>query len=441
MTLLRRAGSGAAAIAITAGACTALLPAGTVQAAPDCTARFTASARADVLRLRALDLPVLRDRPVVDLRLASATGAVDSASAQPAVAAAHLSELAVLGLDPGELAVSRSVATTAGSPGPQETRLLAVDAPGLLDAEAGRLNSDATWRQDYRCGRTGPLTRSATSLGSVTLLPVGGGAVSAGGADGTDAGTSLLRVRSAGASQAFTELIRLPGNRVGVAAGAGSSLAEVSLFEGTAAEVSVKVVSQPRLLAVAGGARARSLVDYRPAVLEVTAAGSPVASLSAEKVSTDVYVNASLRGRAPARSLLSVRVSIGELGRTVTGTAVSAEAATMRVQLLLGKAVILDTSLGHLSAAATAARSWPATGPAPQAAASDAGRPNATVVTAAPSASPRPTAPALAPVAAAQPDGVPHPRAATFVLAAAVALLATAAVATLRRRRGAATEA
>ncbi|GAA1656674.1 hypothetical protein [Catellatospora bangladeshensis] len=436
MTWLRRTGAAATAAGLAAGACAALVPLGAAQAGPGCTARFSASAQADVLRLRALDLPILRDRPLADLRLASATGAVDSASAQPAVAAAHLSELAVLGIDPGEPAVSRSIATTAGSPGPHETRLSALNAPGLLDAEAGRLTSDASWRRDYRCGQTGPLTRAATGIGSLTLLPAGGGAVSAGGADGSDAGTSLLRVRSAGASQAFTELVRLPGNRVGVAAGAGSSLAEVSLFDGTAAEVSVKVVSQPKLLAVAGGSRARSLVDYRPAVLEVTAAGRPVAHLSAEKISTDVYVNASLRGRTPTRSLLSVRVSIGELVRTLTDSAVSAEAATVRVQLLLGKAVILDTSLGHLSVAATSARSWPATGPAPQAAVTDAGRPKATVVTASPSPSPAATAPALAPAAASQSGGAPHPRAATFVLAAAVALLATGAVATVRRRRG-----
>ncbi|UWP86563.1 hypothetical protein [Dactylosporangium fulvum] len=335
---------------------------GVAQAAPSCTNGFTASAQTDMLRLRVLDLPVLQDQPLLGLKLLSAGGTVDSRAAQnTSVAHAEFAEAQALGLDPAEVATSRSIASPSGAAGPQQKQLTAVDVPGLLNAQAGTLMSDASWHPGYRCGQTGPLTRSLINLGSVTLLPGSSGRVTAARADGSATSASLLRVDTLGAAQAITQLVRLPDGHVGVAAGAGPSLAGVSLFEGTRAEVSVKVVSAPKLSVIAAGTAAGSLVDYQPAVLQVTAAGLPVAEVSAQKLSAGIDVNASLRGRTTGPSLLSVNVSVGELERAVTDSAVSAEAATLRLRISLGKLVILDVSLGYLQVKATSDKPWTAT--------------------------------------------------------------------------------
>ncbi|GAA1420603.1 hypothetical protein GCM10009662_76980 [Catellatospora coxensis] len=375
--------SGAALAAITVALGVALLPATASPAAAPCPAEFTATAQSDLLRLRRLDLRVLRARPLAALNLATAAGTVDSKAQQgTSVARASFADAELLVIGQLKVLAAQSDASAAGTAGPREAQLAALTVPGLLEAEAGTLTSDASWRPGYRCGQTGPLTRASINVASLTLLPGSSGRVSAAAADGSAASTSLLRIGSAGAAQTFTELVRLADGRVGVAAGAGGSLASVSLFEGTGAEVAVKVVSQPKLMVVAAGRKAGSLVEHQPAVLQVTAGGRPVASLSAENTTADVFVDASLRGGTARPSLLSVQVSIGEVSRNVTDSAVAAEAATLRLKVSLGRVVLLDAALGHLQVKATSAKPWAATAPA--AARGDtgaAGRPNATVVT------------------------------------------------------------
>ncbi|BCB91744.1 hypothetical protein [Phytohabitans suffuscus] len=360
-------------------------PAASAAARSGCAdARFTARSTADLLKLTVLDIdPLGLDLPaLLDVRLGAARGAVDSgaaphkASATAGYADARLAGHRLPGL-PADAAVASQRAPSGPSDaevlGPHEVSLAALDVNGLLGVRLGGSTAQARWVDGYRCGGTGPLTRSSTTLADVTALG-GNGAVPAmqavTRATGAAKKTSLVRLGPTVAAQTTTDVVPLGAGRTGVAAGAGAALTDLSLFEGTAQEISVKVVTQPKLIAVAGGTARDSMVSYQPAVLKVTAGGAPVANL--EAAGTSVSLN--LFGRlAPGRStvgkgssLLAVRLSLGGLEQRITDSGVRAEAASLRVEVMLGGSHLLDLAVGHLSveAAAPVMRAVPPTTPA-----------------------------------------------------------------------------
>jgi hypothetical protein len=327
----------AAALAVPAAPVAATTP-------QDCAGDFSARSRADLATIAVLDAgPLARGLPALtDVHLATAEGTVES-SARPyrSIASGRFADARTLGLPAGG-AGARHAAPGRG--GPDEKNVAAFRAAGLT-AGAGRSTAYATWDDDYRCGSIGPLTRSATMLAGLSVLD---GAIIAGGQP-----TSLLKIGPTGSTQSATDLVHIGNGRIGVRSGVGASLGDLSFFAGTPQEISVKVVKQPALEVVAGSHPRDAEVDYRPAVLRVTAAGRPVHLLkdAGAAVSLGLIGNTVTPGPPAA---LEVRLSLGDVKKSHRGRQVEAEASTLRVEVKLGMTRVLDVSLGNLSAVACA---------------------------------------------------------------------------------------
>ncbi|MEV6349256.1 hypothetical protein [Actinoplanes sp. NPDC051851] len=362
MPIARR--TAATAAALVAAVITAPAPAiagGTVCS----TGRFTATSQADLAKVTVLDPgPLLKGLPsLADVRLAPSHSDVDSA-ARPyrSTSTASYADARLLGMRLPGLPLRDAVANHRAPgkvAGPVAVETAAINAGGLATAEIGKSTAQSFWDDRYGCGRkTGPLTRSATMLGGLALL---GGAGSSPAIQAVDSGTlisrktSLLKVGPTGSTQSATDLVTLGGGRIGVRSGAGISLGDLTLFGGTPQQISVKVISQPTLEVVAGGDRRHSRVAYQAAVLEITSADGEVTTLDESRAA----VSLSLLGRMSAAgsgSLLGVRLSLGEPTQDCGDDQVRAEAASIRVEVTLGDAHLLDVALGYLSATATAPR-------------------------------------------------------------------------------------
>ncbi|MBU2668326.1 hypothetical protein KOI35_32920 [Actinoplanes bogorensis] len=350
--------SGAAAAAVAALTVVAI-PAEAHGATGDCDGpRFTATAQADLAKISVLDAGVLRpDLPALaDVRLASAHGSADSGRRPDrTIATGRYADAKLLGLRVPGVPLAGTVAESR-APSGKDTAVEArntvagLDAGGLATIRLGKSTADSSWDDAYGCGKAGPLTRSATMLAGAQFLGGGGTipALLARGPAGAAQPTSLLRIGPTGSTQSATDLVREKGRRA-VRSAAGVALSEVTLFAGTPQEVSVKVVTQPTLTVTATGSRAGAKVDYRPAVLKVTAAGKPVATLD----TGDDSVGVDLFGGVGTASLLSARISLGGPRQTITDYSVRAEAAAVRVEVMLGKAHLLDVALGYLYAQAS----------------------------------------------------------------------------------------
>ena len=310
---------------------------------------FTARSRADLAAITVLDPgPLAKGLPALaDVRLASATGTVDSAGRpHKSIASGRHTDAAVLGLPAGG-AGAHHVAP--GRAAPSGRDLAAFRSAGLATVSLGKSTAHATWNERYRCGRTGPLTRSSTMLGGLSVLD-GNGAAPAMLAGNRR--TSLLKIGPIGSAQSATDLIALPGGHVGVRSAAGVAVGDLSLFAGTPREISVKVITQPTLEVVAAGNRAGSTVTYRPAVLQVATAGKPAHILKDSGASVSLGLLGAVGHGSPAA--LEVRVSLGRVTQSYHGRQVQADAATLRVEVRLGMTHLLDVALGRLAVAACA---------------------------------------------------------------------------------------
>src|SRR5439155_169566 len=157
-------------------------------------------------------------------------------------------------------------------------------------------------------------------------------------------GTGTLRLAGSPSSGADVSLSTRDGH-LASSATARVGLADLRLFDGSGSPVRVKVLSQPQLSAVAGGTVARSAVRYTAPVYEVTGPAGTTRRLDAAGQRIDIPLPASVP-----------RLSIGTVTRHVTATAVTAEAATLRVQLFAGgtAAPSLDLGVGVLQVSANA---------------------------------------------------------------------------------------
>ncbi|MBO3737017.1 hypothetical protein [Actinoplanes flavus] len=311
---------------------------------------FTARAEAGLAKITVLDPgPLVRGLPALaDVRLAVADGTVNSAGRPfKAVAGARHADAKLLGIPGGGTGAQHMAPSR--SNGPVTAELAQFQAAGLATVKAGKATAQATWEPGYRCGRTGPLTRSAVMLGGLSLLD-GTGPVPAIHADRRR--TGLLRVGPSGSTQTATDLVPVARGRIGVRSAAGAALSDLSLFAGTPQEISIKVINQPRLEVIAAVDRVHSKVTYRPAVLSVTAAGEAAHVLKDAGKGISLDLLGGIEERSPAA--LQVRVSLGDLKQQVNGRQVRAEAATVRVEVTLGQVHVLDVALGNLSAAACA---------------------------------------------------------------------------------------
>ncbi|MEV6300707.1 hypothetical protein AB0M02_14965 [Actinoplanes sp. NPDC051861] len=312
------------------------------QASGRCSAGgFSARSQADLAKISVLEPgPIAPDQPALaDVRLAVASG---EAGDRKSVAAGRYAGARILGMPmTDDAAVHRAPGRR---PGPVTTDLASLDTGGLLTVKAGRATASA-----FPCAGLGPLTRSASMLGGISIL-------------------SLLKVGPTGSAQSATDLVRVRGGRVGVRSGAGVALGDLSLLPGTPHEVSIKVVTQPALEVTAAPDPAYSKVDYRPAVLEVTTGGKKVSMLDDAGAELSLSVLGRTHANRPAA--IAVRLSLGRVRQRIEGRRVRAEAATLRVEASVGRVRLLDVALGNLYAEACApdrgrAGSPPVPSPAP----------------------------------------------------------------------------
>ncbi|GIF12133.1 hypothetical protein [Actinoplanes teichomyceticus] len=360
----RRSRSAAPAAATAVAAVALAVPAmpATAGGASCGTGRFTATSQADLARIAVLDPgPLAAGLPALaDVRLGPAHGAVDTRNRSGKTAAtAGYADARLLGMHLPGLPLRDAVAdhrAPGRGPGPVQVTLAALNAGGLATARLGKASAEATWTDGYHCGRTGALTRAATMIQGLSVLGGAGTtpaiqAVSKHGHTGRR--TSLLKVGPTGSTQSATDLVKLRGGRIGVRSCAGVALGNLTLFAGTPQEITAKVISQPRLEAVAGGDRQHSAVTYRPAVLSVTSGGKPVTGLDGEHDSVSVDLLGRMAADRPAAPL-TVRLSLGSPSQEIGDSQVRAQAAALRVEVKLGSAHVLDVALGHLSVSATA---------------------------------------------------------------------------------------
>ncbi|BCJ45663.1 hypothetical protein GCM10010168_59160 [Actinoplanes ianthinogenes] len=358
------------ALARSLGAATAALAALAVPATPAWAGgsacdlgRFTATSQADLAKITVLDPgPLAPELPALaDVRLAPARSDVDSGRRLGrARSTAGYGDAKLLGMNLPGLPLRDAEATHLAPgqrPGPVTVALAALNAGGLATAQAGKATAAASWDDRYGCGKTGPLTRGAAMIEGLSLLGGGraGGPAIQAVSELTRAAspTSLLKVGPTGSTQSATDLVKLGGGRIGVRAGAGLALSDLTLFAGTPQEITAKVLTQPTLEVVAGGDEKHSRVTYQPAVLSVRSGGKLVESLDAKHADVSLSLLGRLTADRPA-SLLSVRLSLGTPTQKVDGASVSATAASLRVEVKLGAVHLLDVAIGYLSVSATA---------------------------------------------------------------------------------------
>ena len=348
----RRAAETAAAAVVAALAVPAMPAAATT---PDCGSRFTAQSQADLARISVLDASLLaKGLPsLADTRLASAQGTVDSA-AKPhkSIATARSVEARLPGLSSGRAA---AVAKAPSRSGPARIDLAGAGIAGLATVQTGTAKAEATWTDTYRCGATGPLTRSAATLGGLALLDGHGRVPAMRAIDELTRHadvTCLLKVGPTGSAQSATDLVRLGKGRIGVRSGAAVALGDLRLFPGTHQEIEIKVRTQPSLEVTAASDPKRSKVHYRPAVLQVSSGGRTVHTLDEAGAEVALSLVGGL-GKDHA-SALAVRLSLGEADEHVNGRSARAKAASLRVEVKLGSHHVLDMALGNLSVSARA---------------------------------------------------------------------------------------
>lgn len=271
----------AAALTVAAVVGTVLAPAlatGPAAAAAACEEPlpYGASASADLLRLHALDLPVLGLGPVADVRIA-ATGAGMAADAAPggvtsAAAArdvsANLLGLDLVGLVPvGELGTTVSQEAPPTAPDPVTHTGLELDL-GVLAADVGKIEARASWDEAMGCGSaTGTAGSSDASLLNAVVLP-------------TMNGQALASLPDNLSSRTETGLVANNGMAAAHAA-AAASLADLRLFAGSDSEIAVKVISEPTLEVTATGDAESSTVEYDSPILEISGPGIGTVRLEA----------------------------------------------------------------------------------------------------------------------------------------------------------------
>ncbi|HEV2087753.1 MAG TPA: hypothetical protein VGR21_05540 [Cryptosporangiaceae bacterium] len=342
-------------------------------------------------------LGALEGTSLANVKVAPATSSVNSTATPQSKATAAILQAAVAG-EPFLSLPSNAIEQTAApdNPTPTEFDVVALDA-GLLQTGIGHLSAHARWNE-ATANPTGPVevTDSSARVASVTALP------------GDDLGLALplpglgdsVLTTTAGTSTTETQLVSVPGQTtLGAQAVAKSSTLDLTLFKGSAQEVRVEVLSPQTLTGTATGTDASS-VTYTSSLVRITPAGqepivldSPdevfeipltgLAALPTAGVTKTAPKSATKEGTVPtvpapavpdAKGVLCglvpcadapggagadgdalLRLSLGHLEKSVTPTAVSGEAYSLRLEVLsiAGTAKVLDLTVGELKVSAT----------------------------------------------------------------------------------------
>jgi len=279
MTRTRRHLSACAAAGVIGAALAPGLAVAPAAAAPSACAapRFGAAAAADLVRVDALDLHALGVNvgPAASVRVAStAAGTTGGPSGRSASDARYLQAKILGGTVPAgpldakahqEAPPAAEAAINAATPGVNS---------GVLALGTGSLTAHSTWACTPSAGT---VAESSVALVDAGVLPRNG--------------RSLLHVPHNLASGASTGFVRQQG-ALRPQATASADLTDLTLFEGTAGQVRVRVVSQPKLTVVAGGSAAHSTVAYSAPVLQVTGPNGITHTLNSPTQHVDLAVPA-----------------------------------------------------------------------------------------------------------------------------------------------------
>ncbi|MDQ1659408.1 MAG: hypothetical protein QOD41_4491 [Cryptosporangiaceae bacterium] len=384
-------------------------------ASPAAAARFSAGSSAGLLRVAAIGGDLLGAETLGSATVASTRCAADSArSPHTAATASHLAVTAVTadtgpavgGALGGSGAIPEAAASlnTAGqvitplsvrqTAGPDHRTAVLSDAAaqdlGLAKVGIGRLRAHARWNPALvRSAAPAMLSEAAAALANLTLIPSTALPVPA-----PFLGTSAAHVHTTGYSQCRNGLVAVDGQRaLGVAATARVSAIAVTLFGGSAQQHTVRVISPPSLQVVAAGSR-RSSVRYISPILEVLDGSGNAHRIDAPGQTIDVPLATIPEPHAPSsllpgggglvtppsgglpalpgtRDLTTaalggggggsaggsvLRLSLGSLAERISDTSVSADVATIRLDVLpvAGGAPLLSMGIGELHATATA---------------------------------------------------------------------------------------
>ena len=158
-------------------------------------------------------------------------------------------------------------------------------------------------------------------------------------------GESLLQVPTvaeAHSNISLTPVDGLPGKAV--RSTSELELSQVKLFAGSAQEITVDVLSEPKLSATSTGSAQTSTVEYTAPVLRLTQGGKELGTLDAANPAMNIPMEIPMPGPVP--NVLDagvVKLSLGALQQHKKGNEVSASARLFNLDLVSGKDVGLPT--------------------------------------------------------------------------------------------------
>ncbi|MBB5871333.1 LPXTG-motif cell wall-anchored protein [Allocatelliglobosispora scoriae] len=396
-------------------------PATPASAAACSPGAFSARASADLVRvglldLRPLGLPV---GPVADVRVASTSAGMNAKARTQSAAASRYADADLLGLSLPTGPLDKSVAQQA----PPTHKAASVASAGAIQLGVARvglgsLSAHATWAEGMGCSYAGPAGVSRATVADLTVLPGSRNTSLVRAPQNLTSqavtGLQLVNGKFAAAAAAEIELadLQLLSNSLGVKVLKPPTLAVIATgnartstvdYKAPILEISgdgvrthrldspekqIEVALPPSMLARLGAAdRARqeglplvggdplnSLLAALPigSLAGITGGGSSSVSLPGLPEIENVPLLPGLLGgvssagngtRQPgAGSLAVLRLSIGGLDKRVTDTGVSAQAASLRLQLVVlgdrrgGESTVLDLGIGLLEVSAVAPR-------------------------------------------------------------------------------------
>jgi hypothetical protein len=314
-----------------------------------------AHARTHLLGVRAL---TVRGHGAVDVDLAVSHASADSGASQDRRAAASAANLDVRadGQDVlGPTEVNQHALPNNPRPATRGLDLTGTPLAALVQARLLTGSALAHWSDSAGPCAGDPISSGVTTaadlsllnasllprLPQLTALPAGLGQHSAVSLPGTVQATSSVALRD------------VPGQSGrAVVATSTLNLADLTLFDGTASEIRVRVLSRPTLTATSTGEAAGSGVHYEAPVLEVARGGRVLGRITATRP-----MNVPLVGDLPQHlDLGAVELSLGRFHQQRQGAEVSGSAALLDVRVLTaaGGQAVLEAVVGEQEVSALA---------------------------------------------------------------------------------------
>lgn len=340
---MKKLASGVATTLIGLTTSALVLPMGVASAGTVPAYSGTASANlAHIELLKQTLLPSQLEADLADVKLTTADAMVDSQAAHTSEAVAKNLEASALN-SAITIALQEAHQVAPASPEETSTDMVSVDAGGLLTTSVGSLTASARDVSTEIPPVDAPIAKATSQLADVDLLrsdlsnvdevaqqlqqlPPDQQLAAQSEAAGLDT-SAVLDLGVAGATSEIA-LTAVDGqDTAGLRSTSTVDAADIVLFEGTALQTTVSVISKPTLTAVAAGTDA-SGVDYAAPLLRITTPAGELIDLATPSQVVNIPILA---------GVLNVQLTLGSIeDQSVTPTDVSATAALLRVALTVG---------------------------------------------------------------------------------------------------------